>query len=103
MALLRGLLEIAQDGTDVRPLGRRQQPIVQIAVGDLCGHSRLAGLPKAVIAFDLPRPRVARYSELVAPDQGQQSLDVTGLRLADVAEGPNLAEVGDYLIVGGPG
>ena len=76
VALLRGGLEVAQDGPDVGAPGRSDQAIVHLAVGDLRPHARLAGGLQTGIARHPARPGIGRHGQAVAPEQGTQRIDV---------------------------
>jgi hypothetical protein len=85
------------------PVPASEQSVVQLAVLDLGGDTGLAGFPDTRVAFDATGPGVVGYRQRVSGEQPLQRLDVPCLGLADVAEGPHLAEIFDHLVVGGPG
>lgn len=52
--------------------------------------------------FNFALPRIGRHGQSVAREQAQKGLGMARLGLADVNEWPDLAEIGEHLVVDRP-
>lgn len=102
MTLLRGFLELAQDGEDVQTLCAAEQPFIHLSIGDLGDHGGFTGSLYAGESWRSTNPCVRGQRYAVAVEQAGQGLNVPPFSVTDVDEGPNLAKVGNHLIIGGP-
>jgi hypothetical protein len=66
MALLRCLLQVAQNPQNVRPLGTGQQALIHGAIGDLGCHTRLASRLQGRVTLNLAKPWIWWNGQAVA-------------------------------------